>query len=116
MLTSATEQRPWGSFTVLLDTDFCKVKKLQIKPGQEISYQYHYKRQEEWTIVAGVGIIKLDDEKMTVYTSDHITILPKQKHTIKNNGDDNLIIIEVQTGTYFGEDDIVRITDKYGRK
>jgi len=110
-----TEVRPWGNFTVILDSPECKVKRLQINPGHGISYQYHYKRQEEWTIVSGSGTVCLDDCDISVSAGDHITILPLQKHTISCNESDPLIIIEVQTGTYFGEDDIVRLSDRYGR-
>jgi len=110
-----TECRPWGKFTILLDADYCKVKLLQINPGQEISYQYHHKRHEEWTIVSGGGAVTLDDKKIPVQPGDHITILPLQKHTVCSNKGSTLMIVEVQTGTYFGEDDIVRISDAYGR-
>ncbi len=110
-----TEHRPWGNFIVLLDADYCKVKLLQINPGHEISYQYHHKRQEEWTIVSGQGVVTLDDKKLPVQAGDHVTILPLQKHTICSNDDNTLMIVEVQTGTYFGEDDIVRLSDQYGR-
>jgi mannose-6-phosphate isomerase len=110
-----TEVRPWGNFTVIFDSDECKVKRLQINPGHGISYQYHYKRREEWTIVSGSGTVCLDGRDISVSTGDHITILPLQKHTVNCGKSDPLIIIEVQTGTYFGEDDIVRLSDRYGR-
>ena len=110
-----TESRPWGNFIVLLDDSDCKVKRLQVNPGHGISYQYHHKRQEEWTIVSGSGTVCLDDRDISVSTGDHITILPLQKHTVSCSESDPLIIIEVQTGTYFGEDDIVRLSDRYGR-
>ena len=114
-MTNITEERPWGSFTILYDGEDCKVKTLIINPDQEISYQFHYKRQEEWTVISGTGTLTLDDEKIKVQPGDHVTILPLQKHTIRSDENTSLKIIEVQTGTYFGEDDIVRITDKYGR-
>jgi len=110
-----TKTRPWGNFTILLDSEICKVKKLMINPGHGISYQYHHKRQEDWTIVSGTGIIRVDDNDVPAIPGLHITILPLQRHTVSCNGEDPLIIIEVQTGTYFGEDDIIRLSDQYGR-
>ena len=116
-MSEATEARPWGSFTVLLDDDDCKVKTLLINPGQSISYQYHHKRQEEWTVVSGCGTACLDGHDINLESGDHLTILPFQKHAVRCGGDKKtpLKIVEVQTGTYFGEDDIVRLHDQYGR-
>lgn len=108
--------RPWGYYKNLIDTDYCKVKKIIVKPGCRLSYQYHFKRSEDWIIVKGNGIVTLDDKLRDVKILDRIRIPSECKHRIENNGDEDLIFIEVQTGTYFGEDDIVRIEDDYGRK
>tara|TARA_Y100000310_G_scaffold344109_1_gene455161 strand:- start:668 stop:1012 length:345 start_codon:yes stop_codon:yes gene_type:complete len=112
---SHKENRPWGSFENLLDTDYCKVKQIVIRPGQAPSYQYHYKRSEVWVVVQGSGELKLDDKITDVGVGQIINVPVEAKHQIKNIGDSDLIFIEVQLGDYFGEDDIVRLEDKYGR-
>lgn len=109
------EIRPWGTFENLLDTNYCKVKEIVIKPGQAPSYQYHFKREEVWVVVQGSGELKLDDEITKVITGQIIHVPLEAKHQIKNNGENNLVFIEVQMGEYFGEDDIVRLEDNYGR-
>jgi mannose-6-phosphate isomerase len=109
------ETRPWGGFENLLDSNLCKVKQITIKPGQAPSYQYHFKRSEVWTLVQGEGELKLDDNIIKIKKWDTINIPLQAKHQIKNTGDEDLIFIEVQLGEYFGEDDIVRLEDNYGR-
>jgi len=109
------ETRPWGTFENLLDAGYCKVKQIIIKPGESPSYQYHLKRSEVWVVVRGSGELKLDDKTSLVNTGHVIRVPEKAKHQIKNNGNEDLIFIEVQQGSYFGEDDIIRIEDKYGR-
>lgn len=109
------ENRPWGDFENLLDSELCKVKKIVIKPGQAPSYQYHYKRSEVWTIVQGEAELKLDDKIIKLNKWDTVTIPLQAKHQIRNIGEEDLVFIEVQLGNYFGEDDIVRIQDNYGR-
>ena len=108
-------QRPWGTYEVLLDDDDCKVKRITVKPGENPSYQYHYKRAEDWTVISGQGEVLLDDDKFIVTPGQSIHVPALSKHTIKNCGEDDLVFIEIQTGSYFGEDDIVRLEDKYGR-
>jgi mannose-6-phosphate isomerase-like protein (cupin superfamily) len=109
------EHRPWGSFENLLDCGYCKVKRIIVKPGQRLSYQFHHERNEVWVIVWGEATITLDDEEK-IYTETQIVEIPVgTKHRVQNNGTEDLIFIETQTGTYFGEDDIVRIEDDYGR-
>ena len=110
------EERPWGSFENLLDTEYCKVKRIIVKPGQRLSYQYHHKRSECWVIVQGWAAITLDDKFLSYKTGDVVEIPVGMKHRVMNNHiKEDLIFIETQTGTYFGEDDIVRIEDDYGR-
>ena len=110
------ESRPWGQFENLIDEQYCKVKRIIIKPGQRPSYQYHHKRSEHWIIVQGTATVTLDDQEFEYKEGDHIFIPVKSKHRIKNTSkDQDLIFIEVQCGTYFGEDDIVRVSDDYGR-
>ena len=107
--------RPWGTYEVLLDDDNCKVKKIIVKSGENPSYQYHYQRSEDWIVISGKGEVCLDDDTFTVTQGDRIHVPVLSKHTIKNCGDEILVFIEIQTGDYFGEDDIVRLEDKYGR-
>ena len=109
------ETRPWGNFENLLDSDKCKVKRIVIHPGQAPSYQYHSKRSEVWVLVGGSGELKLNDTLHNVTAGDVLEIPAEAKHQIKNTGDTDLVFIEVQLGSYFGEDDIVRLEDNYGR-
>lgn len=113
---NTTEKRPWGYFTVLLDSALTKVKKIVVHPRQKLSYQYHTKRQEHWTIISGNATIILDDIAIEKSAGESIHIPLGAKHRICNNHTNNdLIFIEVQTGSYFGEDDIIRLDDDYGR-
>jgi len=115
-MSNYKEQRPWGEFENLLDTDYCKVKRIIVKPLQRPSYQYHHKRAEIWSVVKGSGIVTIDDIRTMVKVGDVIEVPVGCKHRIENNNSENdLIFIEVQHGTYFGEDDIVRIEDDYKR-
>jgi len=109
------ELKPWGSYTNLLDEEYTKVKKIVVKPGEAPSYQYHFKRSEVWVIVKGRAQVKLDDEVQHYKVGDIIFIPKKSKHQVTNIGNDELVFIEVQLGSYFGEDDIVRLEDNYGR-
>ena len=114
-MSNYKEQRPWGEFENLLDSDLCKVKQIIIKPGQAPSYQYHFKRREIWTVVQGSGVLKLDDYPIEVTKGSTYFIEKEAKHQIKNTGTEDLVFIEIQLGEYFGEDDIVRLEDNYGR-
>jgi len=109
------QSKPWGSYTNLLDEEYTKVKKIVIKPGESPSYQYHFKRSEIWVIVKGTAQVKIDDVVHYYRVGDVIFIPKESKHQIKNIGEEELVFVEVQLGDYFGEDDIVRLEDKYGR-
>lgn len=109
------EQRPWGHYTVLLDSETHKVKELFVSTDQRLSYQYHYKRDEHWFIISGVATIVLDDKEIVLTPGESIDIKREQKHRIQNFGTEPVVLIETQTGEYFGEDDIVRIEDDYNR-
>ena len=92
-----------------------KLKRIEVDPGGRLSYQYHHKRSEAWTIVEGTGVITLDG-KETEYTKGQTILIPQGvKHRIENKSSGKVVFIEVQTGSYFGEDDIVRIEDDYNR-
>ena len=110
------EERPWGKFEILIDNDYCKVKRITVKPGGRLSYQYHHKRGEVWTVVQGKATMTLDDVVEHYYYEETILIPQGTKHRVENKGQDDLVFIEVQHGSYFGEDDIVRIEDDYNRK
>ena len=110
------EERPWGRFEVLLDTATYKSKLITVWPGQRLSYQSHTKRREHWIMVAGEGEFTLNGEKRRVKNGDYLFIPQGAKHRIANNGKEPLEFVEVQQGTYFGEDDIARFDDDYGRK
>ena len=110
------ENRPWGTYEVLLDADYCKVKRIVVNPGHRLSYQYHHKRREQWTVVEGTLTIVLDDLEHTIKTGGSIFIPLEAKHRAWNKTDKPVTFIEVQTGTYFGEDDIVRLEDDYKRE
>ena len=110
------EYRPWGKYEILHEEENCKVKKITVKPGGRLSYQYHHKRSEVWTVVKGEAYMLLDDE-LSLHTYGETIIIPQgTKHRVANKGQDDLVFIEVQHGSYFGEDDIVRIEDDYNRK
>ncbi len=115
MNSTTTETRPWGSYTILDEQVYCKVKRIEVTPGHKLSLQSHEKREELWTVVAGAGIMTLDERSYPVQSGDVISIAIGQKHRIENNGATPLLFIEIQTGSYFGEDDIIRYEDNYGR-
>ena len=109
------ESRPWGMYEILLSSPECKGKRITVAPGKRLSYQYHYKRQEQWTVIRGNLTIILDDEKVFREPGESIKIPLGAKHRAWNETDEIVQFIEVQTGTYFGEDDIVRLEDDHNR-
>jgi mannose-6-phosphate isomerase-like protein (cupin superfamily) len=109
------EERPWGYYTVLLTEETCQVKKLVVNPGKRISLQSHKFRAEHWFIVSGYGTAELDDKKIEVGPGDSIDIPIGSKHRISCNSAEPLALVEVQTGSSFAEDDIVRFEDDFGR-
>jgi mannose-1-phosphate guanylyltransferase/mannose-6-phosphate isomerase len=109
------EERPWGRFEILMDTDYFKSKLITVWPSKRLSYQSHKKRMEHWIIVAGEGEFTLNDEIQKIKKGDHLFIPLGAKHRIANTGNENLEFVEVQLGSYFGEDDIIRYSDDYGR-
>lgn len=107
--------RPWGRYDILDTQPYAQVKRITVNPGQRLSYQRHQKRAEHWTIVQGVATVTLDDIESSHKAGATIFIPTQTKHRIANPGSEPLIFIEVQTGSYFGEDDIERFQDDYGR-
>ena len=107
--------RPWGQYEVLADDDVAKVKRITVLPGQRLSYQRHARRSEHWVVVAGEGLVTLDGADRVVVPGDAVDVAIGAAHRIANPGNQPLVFIEVQRGVYFGEDDIVRLDDDYGR-
>jgi len=115
-LASGTHvERPWGSYDVLLDTPMHKVKTLTILPEKRISYQRHQRRTEHWVIISGTARITLDDVTNDYGPGDTIRIVRGTKHRLANPATEPLVVTEVQLGDYFGEDDIERFDDDFGR-
>lgn len=110
------EYRPWGYFEILKDTADFKSKVIRVNPHSQLSYQSHAKREEHWTITQGTGEVVLNDQVIPVKVGSHIHIPLGAKHRMRNNSGEMLEFVEVQLGTYFGEDDIVRYQDDYQRK
>mgnify|MGYP001187403801 FL=1 len=115
MIAIESEERPWGRFFLLYDEPTYKLKRIEVDPGGRLSYQYHHKRSEAWTLVEGTGVITLEGKDKEYTKGETILIHQGVKHRIENKGPEKVVFIEVQTGTYFGEDDIVRIEDDYNR-
>ena len=110
-----TVQRPWGSYTVLEDAADCKVKRLVVKPGEVLSLQMHHRRSEHWTVVSGRAKVTVGDREMMLGVNESVEIPVNTKHRLENPGTEPIALIEVQCGEYFGEDDIIRFEDRYGR-
>jgi len=109
------EDRPWGRFEVLKDTKIFKSKVIQVNPHQQISYQSHAKREEHWLITQGKGEVVLDGKVIPVSPGTYVKIPLGSKHRIRNTQEEPIEFVEVQMGSYFGEDDIVRYQDDYDR-
>ena len=109
------EERPWGSYEILLDTVYCKVKEIIVQPGQRLSYQSHKHREENWTVTQGILTVVREGIEHTVYPGESIFISCGDKHRAWNKTPKTVHFIEVQTGDYFEEDDITRYEDDYNR-
>jgi mannose-6-phosphate isomerase-like protein (cupin superfamily) len=109
-------EKPWGYFEVLFETKFSKVKILSVEPGQMLSMQMHEYRSETWYITQGIATVTKGSITQELHPGENVVIDQKERHRVQNLGSEVLEIIEIQTGTYFGEDDIIRFEDIYGRK
>lgn len=107
--------RPWGSYEILSTGDHYQVKRLILNPGARISVQYHHHRSEHWVVIAGVARVRVGEQYMTLSQNQSSFIPVGVIHSLENAGDTTLEVIEVQSGSYLGEDDIVRLEDYYGR-
>ncbi len=109
------DRRPWGTFTVLDEGKDFKVKRIEVLPGRRLSYQRHARRSEHWVVVQGTAKVTIDGQEIMVAAGEAIDIGIGAAHRVENPGAEPLLFIEVQRGSYFGEDDIVRLQDDFGR-
>lgn len=109
------DHRPWGFYEILSDAPDSKVKRITVYPESRLSLQRHFRRSEHWFIVKGEAIVTRNDETIRLVSGESIDLPVLAWHRIRNVGKENVVFIEVQTGDYFGEDDIERSEDDYGR-
>jgi len=107
--------RPWGSYTILEDTPFYKIKRVTVNPRQKLSLQLHHHRSEHWIVVSGTAEVVLNTETRLLSQGESTFVRSGTRHRLKNPGVIPLEVIEVQLGEYLKEDDIVRFEDDYGR-
>jgi mannose-6-phosphate isomerase-like protein (cupin superfamily) len=107
--------RPWGSFFILEDREYTKVKRLLVNPGHRLSLQSHKHRDEHWVVVRGVAKVTTDDHTRDVHYGQYVFVKRGVKHRIANTGSEPVELIEIQTGEAFPEEDITRFADDYDR-
>lgn len=110
-----TDHRPWGYYAVLADETDHKVKRICVYPGKRLSLQRHRRRAEHWYLVSGEGVVTLDALEIPLKAGEAVDIPRTAAHRFCNSGQNDAFFIEVQTGEYFGEDDIERLADDFGR-
>jgi mannose-1-phosphate guanylyltransferase/mannose-6-phosphate isomerase len=110
-----TVHRPWGTYSVLEEGPRFKIKRIEVKPGASLSLQMHHHRNEHWVVVSGMAKVVNGEKDFFVSTNESTYIPAGHKHRLENPGVVELVMIEVQSGEYLGEDDIVRFEDIYGR-
>ena len=108
--------RPWGNYKSIAEDIRWQVKKIEVKPGAQLSLQMHHHRAEHWIIVKGTAKVTIENKESILKENQSIFIPLGSKHRLSNPENIPLILIEVQSGSYLGEDDIVRFEDDYGRK
>jgi len=108
-------ERPWGTYTVLEENSHYKIKRIEVLPGQRLSLQKHHHRSEHWIVVSGTALVTCGDREFMVNINESTFISIGEQHRLQNPGKIPLVIIEVQSGEYLGEDDIVRFHDDYQR-
>jgi len=114
--TQLTDHRPWGCFTILADEHDHKVKRIVVHPGHRLSLQRHKFRCEHWLVISGTAGVTLNDTFLNLGPGKSIEIDREDIHRVQNDGTEDVVFIEIQLGDYFGEDDIERLDDDYGRK
>ena len=107
--------RPWGYYVSIEERNYWQIKKIEVNPGASLSLQKHHHRSEHWIVVEGKAKVQINDDIKTLSKNESVYIPIKSKHRLSNTGKSPLILIEVQTGDYLGEDDIIRFDDIYGR-
>ncbi len=108
-------RRPWGFYENLADEENHKVKRITVYPGKRLSLQSHERRLEHWFVIEGRAEVTLGERIVTLEPGEFVDIPAGEKHRVANTGDSEMVFIEIQTGTYFGEDDILRYEDDFGR-
>jgi len=111
----STVYRPWGKFDSIEKGETFQVKKITVNPKEKLSLQMHHHRSEHWIVVSGIATVTCDDNVFDLKENESTYIPKESKHSLENKSDKKLVLIEVQSGSYLGEDDIVRFEDKYGR-
>jgi mannose-6-phosphate isomerase len=109
------DERPWGMYEVLAHGDGYKVKRIEVRPGHRLSLQMHQSRSEHWVIVAGEALVTVGDREIRLRANQDVIIPQRTKHRVANTNSTDLVFIEVQCGSYLGEDDITRFEDDYNR-
>jgi mannose-6-phosphate isomerase len=110
------DRRPWGTFTVLDEGKNYKVKRIEVLPAKRLSYQKHARRAEHWMVVEGQARVTLDDQEIILGVGETVDIPVGAAHRVENpQADGALVFIEIQRGSYLGEDDIVRLQDDFDR-
>jgi mannose-1-phosphate guanylyltransferase/mannose-6-phosphate isomerase len=110
-----TTYRPWGSYTILEESERYKIKRIVVNPTARLSLQMHYHRSEHWVVVKGAAKVTIGDKEVVIHENESVYVPKSTLHRLENPGKVPLEIIEVQNGEYVGEDDIVRVDDIYGR-
>lgn len=113
--TGERGDRPWGYYLVLYEEEGCKVKRFLVRPGKRLSLQRHKYRAEHWHLVRGVALVTRDGEEIRMQAGQSLDIPRGAVHRVENVGQEDVVVIEVQSGTYLGEDDIERFEDDFGR-
>ena len=114
-MTVEIGERPWGTYEVLTESDGYKVKRITVVPGGRLSLQSHQHRSEHWVVVTGIATVTVGENVREVAMNEHVHIPLHAKHRLENYTNDLVVLIEVQSGLYLGEDDIKRYEDIYGR-
>ncbi len=114
-ITMDNEIRPWGSYIVLEEGNRYKIKRISVNPGEALSLQTHFHRSEHWVVIHGTADVELEGEHTTVFIGESVFVKSGIKHRLSNPGKIPLDVIEVSTGEYINEDDIIRYDDKYNR-
>ena len=110
-----TAQRPWGSYTILEESEKYKIKRIVVKPGKRLSLQKHFHRSEHWIVVSGTALVTIEEKEIIIRPNESTYIPIGEIHRLENPGKVDVVLIEVQVGNYLGEDDIVRLQDDFQR-